>query len=119
MAQHRMRPLLAATWLALSALASASCGDPEPGRRCIDGTDSFFCARGLYCLADERYGCNSDFWGTCQLRPRSCPNVDEPVCGCGGAEAPPRPGYGDRFRNECEARRAGYHWPVAPCVNDE
>jgi hypothetical protein len=114
-----MRPLLAATWLALSALASASCGDPEPGRRCIDGTDSFFCARGLYCLADERYGCNSDFWGTCQLRPRSCPNVDEPVCGCGGAEAPPRPGYGDRFRNECEARRAGYHWPVAPCVNDE
>ena len=61
-----------------------------PPPRCEDNGD---CARGAYCACGEAQ-CGA---GVCQIRPRACPDVFDPVCGCDG----------ENHGNACEAAAAG------------
>jgi hypothetical protein len=73
--------------------ASSECvsfAHPAPGA-CVNNTD---CGAGKYC-AKQPGDCAGV--GACTLRPVSCPDVEDPVCGCSGTV------YG----NACIAARSG------------
>ncbi len=70
--------------------------------RCKLKGDYFKCPRGTRCHVD---GCG-DRWGSCVDVPETCPDIDEPVCGCRRRD----------FKNSCERLQAGVaHRASEPC----
>jgi hypothetical protein len=85
-------------WLAAAAsvLVLASIGDASAARRC-GGIAGFRCGAGQYCKMTPRMCRVSDGMGVCAVRPRICPRIFRPVCGCNGKT----------YANSCEAAAAG------------
>ena len=77
-----------------------------PGGAC-DSSSSPGCEAGLLCIQTAPYYCYPVFIGTCEPVPSDCSTEpDAPVCGCDDT----------RYRNECEARRAGVGTVLTPCA---
>ncbi len=85
-------------WLAVAAslLVLASSSDASAARRC-GGIAGFRCGAGQYCQKTPRMCRAPDSMGVCVVRPRLCPEIFRPVCGCNGRT----------YSNSCVAARAG------------
>ncbi len=55
----------------------------QPGDRC-GGTTGVQCDAGLFCNLSAQAACSPQAAGVCAVRPRVCPPVYTPVCGCDG-----------------------------------
>jgi hypothetical protein len=85
-------------WLAVAAslLVFASTGDASAQNRC-GGLRGPRCGPGQYCEKTPRVCRLHRSLGVCVLRPRICPRIFRPVCGCDG----------HTYANACEAASAG------------
>ncbi|HLY55088.1 MAG TPA: Kazal-type serine protease inhibitor family protein [Stellaceae bacterium] len=85
-------------WLAAAAslLVFASSGDASAAQRC-GGLRGARCGPGQYCQVTPRMCHVRRAIGVCAIRPRICPRIFRPVCGCNGRT----------FANSCEAAAAG------------
>lgn len=97
-----MRASLALAALLLAACQSASSAPPDPrvqptGRTCA-GIAALKCGGGDYCRMEPGQ-CRTvaDAGGICTPRPRICPKIYMPVCGCDGRT----------YASSCEAAAAG------------
>ena len=86
-------------WLAVAAglLLLASSGDGGARARQCGGIAGLRCGAGQYCKMTPRMCRVSDGGGVCVARPRICPRIFRPVCGCNGKT----------YANSCEAAAAG------------
>lgn len=82
--------------VAASLLMLASVGDAVAAHRC-GGIAGFACGKGQYCRMTPKMCRVSDGMGLCVARPRICPRIFKPVCGCNGKT----------YANSCEAAAAG------------
>ena len=82
--------------MAASLLVLGSASDASAARRC-GGVAGFGCGKGQYCQMTPRQCRISDGMGVCVARPRICPRIFRPVCGCNGKT----------YANSCEAAAAG------------
>jgi hypothetical protein len=85
-------------WLAVAAslLVFASTGDASAQNRC-GGLRGPRCGPGQYCEKTPRVCRLHRSLGVCVVRPRICPRIFRPVCGCDG----------HTYANACEAASAG------------
>lgn len=80
-------------------------GDPTDGGQTPDagppedgcGAELGGCDEGETCVFPVGALCGVAAYGTCEPTPASCPDLDEPQCGCDG----------NTYANACEAQRAG------------
>jgi hypothetical protein len=83
--------------VAALAFASVAHAQPEPGRVC-GGFAGGQCGKGQYCeLSPGVCGRVRDARGVCKVKPRICPEIFAPVCGCNH----------HTYGNECAAAGAG------------
>ncbi len=85
-------------WLAVAAslLVFASTNDASAQNRC-GGLRGPRCGPGQYCEKTPRMCRLHRSLGVCVVRPRICPRIFRPVCGCDG----------HTYANACEAASAG------------
>jgi hypothetical protein len=85
--------ILAATLLAATLIGcdGGDDDDRDAGEACNANDD---CQSDLYCKTEVG---DCDGVGTCQLMPPSCPDVDQPVCGCDALT----------YSNSCDAAAVG------------